>query len=99
MPTKVWKDRQRHRWKQKHAFGGCGTCRRRHVKCDQARPLCLACRAVSVVCEGYSSDVWWMQPATLLSTSGTKAAEIEESGNNVTRRHLYSGHSYDVDPS
>jgi arginine metabolism regulation protein II len=68
------------------------------VKCDQARPFCLACRAVGVACEGYSSNVRWMQPATLSSASDAKAAEIEEGSSNITRRHLYSGQPYDVDP-
>lgn len=89
MSTKEPREKQRRR--RKHAFGGCGTCRRRHVKCDQARPLCLTCRAVGVDCEGYSSDIRWMPQATLSSASTTKDAEIEEISSNVTRRHLYSG--------
>ena len=97
MSSKVGKEKQRRR--RKHAFGGCGTCRRRHVKCDQARPFCLACRAVDVACEGYSSDVRWLQPATLSSASDTKAAEIEGGSSSTTRHHLYSGQPHGINVS
>ena len=32
---------------------GCLTCRRRKVKCDEARPTCSRCLKFNVVCEGY----------------------------------------------
>lgn len=32
---------------------GCITCKRRHVKCDEARPHCSNCRNGNRVCEGY----------------------------------------------
>jgi hypothetical protein len=32
---------------------GCATCRRRRVKCDEARPICNRCRAANFLCEGY----------------------------------------------
>ncbi|KAE8148604.1 fungal-specific transcription factor domain-containing protein [Aspergillus avenaceus] len=35
------------------SLGGCGTCRNRHVKCDENRPSCLICRNLGLVCEGY----------------------------------------------
>ena len=43
--------------RRSHNLGGCGTCRRRHVKCDQVQPHCLACRAVRQPCDGYASTV------------------------------------------
>lgn len=33
---------------------GCVTCKRRHVKCDEARPHCAKCRNGNRVCEGYA---------------------------------------------
>lgn len=33
---------------------GCITCKRRHVKCDEARPHCSNCRNGNRVCEGYA---------------------------------------------
>lgn len=32
---------------------GCITCKRRHIKCDEARPHCLNCRNGKRECEGY----------------------------------------------
>ncbi|KAI1321244.1 hypothetical protein F5Y16DRAFT_389202 [Xylariaceae sp. FL0255] len=43
------KDRKRSRF-------GCGTCRARKVKCDQAFPICRTCSSSSRVCDGYG--VW-----------------------------------------
>ncbi|KAH8812913.1 hypothetical protein F5884DRAFT_751212 [Xylogone sp. PMI_703] len=32
---------------------GCGTCRKRRVKCDERRPSCRRCHVANVICEGY----------------------------------------------
>lgn len=32
---------------------GCLTCRKRRVKCDEAKPLCRRCINANVVCDGY----------------------------------------------
>ncbi|KAG9237412.1 hypothetical protein BJ875DRAFT_156669 [Amylocarpus encephaloides] len=37
--------------------GGCHTCRRRRVKCDEARPKCDRCVKAKVPCEGYARDL------------------------------------------
>ncbi|EXJ82833.1 hypothetical protein A1O3_06648 [Capronia epimyces CBS 606.96] len=34
---------------------GCITCKRRHVKCDEARPACHRCTRAGRACEGYAS--------------------------------------------
>ncbi|KAL0931296.1 C6 zinc finger protein [Colletotrichum truncatum] len=34
---------------------GCITCRRRHKKCDEAKPACLTCLKYKGFCEGYKS--------------------------------------------
>ncbi|KAF2794423.1 hypothetical protein K505DRAFT_407521 [Melanomma pulvis-pyrius CBS 109.77] len=78
--------------RRKHSFGGCRTCRKRHVKCDQIRPTCLACRAVNTACEGYSSDVRWMPPATLASADVIQIGD-EDASRKTTRHYLYSEES------
>lgn len=32
---------------------GCKTCKIRHVKCDEAKPICQACQKARIVCDGY----------------------------------------------
>lgn len=32
---------------------GCGICRKRHVKCDEARPFCTRCVRAGWTCDGY----------------------------------------------
>lgn len=39
---------------EKRVRTGCITCRKRRVKCDEAKPICCRCRSASVLCEGYS---------------------------------------------
>ncbi|KAH7150180.1 hypothetical protein B0J13DRAFT_549672 [Dactylonectria estremocensis] len=34
---------------------GCGTCRTRHVKCDETRPSCLKCIKAGWECDGYAA--------------------------------------------
>ncbi|KAL4928564.1 Zn(II)2Cys6 transcription factor domain-containing protein [Aspergillus undulatus] len=36
-----------------YTSGGCGTCRRRKVKCDETRPECLRCTNYGHQCTGY----------------------------------------------
>ncbi|KAH7094320.1 maltose O-acetyltransferas-like protein [Paraphoma chrysanthemicola] len=38
---------------------GCGTCRRRKKKCDEAKPECNNCTRGGFVCEGYASKIPW----------------------------------------
>lgn len=81
-----------------HTLGGCQTCRRRHVKCDQMRPTCLTCRAFGVSCEGYSTEIRWMsgkhqsqQQRQSSSESRSADKSATSSGGHGTRRHLYTG--------
>ncbi|KAL4914758.1 fungal-specific transcription factor domain-containing protein [Aspergillus aurantiobrunneus] len=70
--------------RRSHTLGACRTCRRRHVKCDQKRPVCRTCRTLGVPCEGSSSEVRWMR-------SGHDSDQVED--HNGTRRHLYTEQS------
>ncbi|KAL4931469.1 Zn(II)2Cys6 transcription factor [Aspergillus undulatus] len=70
--------------RRSHTLGACNTCRRRHVKCDQKRPVCRTCRNLKVPCEGFSSEVRWMRS----SDDSEKAAD-----QHGTRRHLYTERS------
>ncbi|KAL2037077.1 hypothetical protein N7G274_010204 [Stereocaulon virgatum] len=36
-----------------HVRTGCVTCKKRHVKCDEAKPSCLKCSSTGRVCDGY----------------------------------------------
>ncbi|KAF2690719.1 hypothetical protein K458DRAFT_426170 [Lentithecium fluviatile CBS 122367] len=38
---------------------GCGTCRRRKKKCDEAKPECNNCQRGGFICEGYANKVPW----------------------------------------
>ncbi|KAL4792200.1 fungal-specific transcription factor domain-containing protein [Aspergillus venezuelensis] len=68
--------------RRSHALGACNTCRRRHVRCDQKRPVCRTCRNLGVACEGFSNEVRWMQ-------NGDE--DSDKSGDQTgTRRHLYT---------
>ncbi|KAH7084593.1 fungal-specific transcription factor domain-containing protein [Paraphoma chrysanthemicola] len=47
-----------------HNLGGCSTCRRRHVKCDQTRPQCSVCRKAGLQCGGFPSQIRWASMST-----------------------------------
>ncbi|KAL2827318.1 fungal-specific transcription factor domain-containing protein [Aspergillus cavernicola] len=55
-------------------------CRRRHVKCDQKRPVCRTCQTLGVPCEGFSNKVRWIR-----SSGGSNETE----DHHGIRRHLY----------
>ncbi|KAJ5113291.1 transcriptional regulator family: Fungal Specific TF [Penicillium angulare] len=74
----------RSRVRRSHILGGCITCRRRHVKCDQKRPACRTCRDIGIKCEGFSDRIRWMH--------GDDSEEVED-GPRAARRHLYTEQS------
>lgn len=39
---------------------GCGTCRGRHVKCDETRPICQNCQQQDLACLGYERQLNWI---------------------------------------
>ena len=57
-----------------YSLGGCETCRRRHIKCDQARPTCQTCRTIGVVCDGSPLKLKWL---TVTGSSGPVAPGAE----------------------
>ncbi|KAL3456660.1 fungal-specific transcription factor domain-containing protein [Aspergillus heterothallicus] len=70
--------------RRSHTLGACRTCRRRHVKCDQKRPVCRTCRTLGVACEGFTSEVRW------ISDNG---GSPDPEDHNGTRRHMYTEQS------
>lgn len=40
---------------------GCHTCKRRHKKCDEARPFCERCIKGGFQCDGYGIRLTWGQ--------------------------------------
>ncbi|KAH8901463.1 hypothetical protein GQ53DRAFT_835248 [Thozetella sp. PMI_491] len=49
---KEGKGPRRRAWAPK-SKGGCGTCKIRHKRCDEGRPICENCRTTGRVCDGY----------------------------------------------
>ncbi|KAL2848418.1 fungal-specific transcription factor domain-containing protein [Aspergillus pseudoustus] len=43
------------RWKN-----ACHTCRRRRLRCDEAKPLCQRCSADGIECQGYGNLILWV---------------------------------------
>lgn len=39
------------------SLGGCSTCRKRHVKCDEGRPTCAICKHLGLACGGYKAKI------------------------------------------
>ncbi|KAK7579418.1 hypothetical protein V3481_015218 [Fusarium oxysporum f. sp. vasinfectum] len=70
-----------------YALGGCHTCRRRHVKCDQVKPVCLTCQACGETCDGFSDDLCWV------GASSSSKRESPADPSQGSRRHLYAEQS------
>ncbi|KAH7319427.1 hypothetical protein BKA65DRAFT_102129 [Rhexocercosporidium sp. MPI-PUGE-AT-0058] len=48
---------QRKRRRAPKVKTGCGTCKIRRIKCDEAKPNCGRCSTTGRICDGYSSDM------------------------------------------
>lgn len=53
---------KRKRQFSKRTKTGCGTCRRRKKKCDEAKPTCNNCVRGGFMCEGYFLKTAWQKP-------------------------------------
>lgn len=42
------------------SLGGCVTCRTRHFKCDEVRPVCGNCRDLDIECLGYLNRITFL---------------------------------------
>ncbi|KAJ5324417.1 hypothetical protein N7476_003017 [Penicillium atrosanguineum] len=79
-----------------HSLGGCTTCRRRHVKCDQNKPSCQMCSSVGFRCEGYPGEIRWMPDEKNHTSAGTQRGKRKGFQRSGTRHHLYTGNVPDV---
>jgi hypothetical protein len=52
MPTKCV-EKERHKRQHNKTNTGCVTCRRRRLKCDEAKPSCMRCITLGRTCQGY----------------------------------------------
>ncbi|KAG5659935.1 hypothetical protein KAF25_003457 [Fusarium avenaceum] len=78
------------RSRRTHSFGGCKTCRKRHLKCDQSLPRCNRCRQAGLDCEGFTPALRW-----LISTGSEVYAKqppqtAEVGAEQYSRRHLFT---------
>ena len=67
---------------------GCGTCRSRHVKCDEARPVCQNCQHQNLPCPGYERQLNWVREDT---DADADVYYDSSSADRVFRRPLFSG--------
>ncbi|GKZ19326.1 hypothetical protein AbraIFM66951_005555 [Aspergillus brasiliensis] len=45
--------------KQSKSRNGCGTCKKKRLKCDETKPTCIQCRKRNATCEGYTKEFKW----------------------------------------
>ncbi|MCJ1403835.1 hypothetical protein MMC11_007058 [Xylographa trunciseda] len=57
MPSRVVTKTKRTRASVPKVRTGCRTCKIRHVKCDEQKPVCTRCSSTGRVCDGYGVDV------------------------------------------
>lgn len=51
----------------KRSRNGCSTCKRRKVKCDEARPICNKCISFGIGCDGYETAPGHERPKSVKS--------------------------------
>jgi hypothetical protein len=81
------------RSRRTHSFGGCKTCRKRHLKCDQSLPRCNRCAQAGLTCEGFTPALRWLISTgrEVYDRQPTQAAEV--GAEQYSRRHLFTGKS------
>lgn len=74
------------RQEPRRTFTGCGTCRSRHLKCDEKKPSCSTCIRLNLPCQGYTPRLLWL-PASGALEEGL--ADKSSEGNSF-RYPLYT---------
>ena len=64
--------------------GRCLTCKRRRVKCDEARPACSPCRRLGLDCGGYTKDYAFRDESHRFASAATRKT-LKEQGALVQR--------------
>ncbi|KAK6836179.1 hypothetical protein PG987_006674 [Apiospora arundinis] len=68
---------------------GCWTCRLRKKKCDEGRPQCSTCEALSIMCYGYGPKPEWMSDEAQTKTVADGIKQIvkitSRRRNNIAR--------------
>ncbi|CVK95946.1 related to ARG81-transcription factor involved in arginine metabolism [Fusarium mangiferae] len=73
-----------------HSFGGCKTCRKRHLKCDQSLPRCNRCKQAGLNCEGFTPALRWLV-STGREVYDRQPTQIADVGaEQYSRRHLFT---------
>ncbi|KAL2393373.1 hypothetical protein ABEF93_004061 [Exophiala dermatitidis] len=71
-------------------FTGCWTCRKRKVKCDEARPNCQQCLKKGLPCAGYTTRLQWLAPETIVDVPlGAQLPTAYRSTGMSSRRHIF----------
>ncbi|KAI1138553.1 hypothetical protein F5Y05DRAFT_43544 [Hypoxylon sp. FL0543] len=70
---------------------GCISCKRRHVKCDEAKPSCAECERLGLMCEGYAppkTKTLASRPERLLLPKPKLSSLAAESSSKTTTEQL-----------
>ncbi|KAF2710637.1 hypothetical protein K504DRAFT_431399 [Pleomassaria siparia CBS 279.74] len=68
---------------------GCGTCRRRKKKCDEAKPECINCTRGGFICEGYANKIPWPKNGPVKPHPPLQA---KDRFSTDTQGHMYHNH-------
>lgn len=66
--------------KRTRTVTGCLTCRRRHYKCDETKPICRRCAAKKIYCAGI-----YYQDASSLKGNGPRRINSDNSNNELNQ--------------
>ncbi|OJJ51696.1 hypothetical protein ASPZODRAFT_12510 [Penicilliopsis zonata CBS 506.65] len=71
---------------------GCLTCRRRRLRCDEAKPSCNNCKRTNLECEGYAQRIAFRDQTSLVvqraqSKSSKKARQSDTKGKSDGASH------------
>ncbi|KAL2004324.1 hypothetical protein VTN02DRAFT_3118 [Thermoascus thermophilus] len=64
---------------------GCLTCRRRRLKCDEAKPACYSCTRLNLKCEGYAQRISFKDQTDLVVERATGKAGKKRKPSDATR--------------
>ncbi|KAL2811566.1 C6 transcription factor [Aspergillus granulosus] len=92
--TQPEKKKRVRRWHHR-GFTGCSTCRRRHVRCDEAFPSCKNCNRLGLECDGSQGRMTFKVYGPPPPTEQPSSKEREKASSRANQRRANKEHSGD----
>jgi Fungal Zn(2)-Cys(6) binuclear cluster domain len=68
---------------------GCDTCKTRHIKCDETRPVCIRCQKAGFTCNYNVPKAWIFEGTSHPATSDARSSNVRQKNDTTPAEDVY----------